>query len=172
MKSEKAMSYKMLIIIVLLIAIAVISIIYVLNNEIKNEIVQTYKTDMLLIQGKTKVLSQESTIQNKEDILKGEKLSDKLEEEKIKELLENKIISQEEENFAKYYIWNKDVLNEVGLADINLETGFYIVNYETDEIIYSEGIEVDRKTYYKLSEIENEQNEEQNQESNVENTNS
>lgn len=164
MKSEKAMSYKMLIFIVLLIMIAVITSMYLLNNRLKSEIVKTYKTDMLLIQGKTKVLSQESIVQKKEDILKGEKIADKLEDEKVKELLEKNVISQDEEKFAKYYIWNKDVLNEVGLSDIKLEIGFYIVNYDTDEIIYSEGIKVDDKIYYKLSEIEKYENEVLNEE--------
>ena len=91
------------------------------------EKIKTYQTDMLLVQGKVKVLSQESTMQKKEDILKGEKLTDKLEEEWVKELLEKQVINQDEENFSKYYIWNKDVLNDVGLQDIKLENSFYIV---------------------------------------------
>ena len=69
--------------------------------------------------------------------------------------MENQIINQDEENFNKYYVWNKETLKEVGLENIKLTDGFYIVNYETDEVIYSEGIQVDDKTCYKLSEIAN-----------------
>lgn len=160
MKSQKGMSYKMLVICIFILMVLVISIVYFLHNQLKNEKLTTYETDMLLVQGKVKVLSQESTMQKKEEILKGEKLTDKLEEEWVKELLEKQVIDQEEENFSKYYIWNKDILNDVGLEDIKLENGYYIVNYETDEVIYSEGINIDNKIYYKLSEITNNQLEE------------
>lgn len=160
MKSQKGMSYKMLVICIFLLIVLVISVVYFLHNQVKSEKIKTYQTDMLLVQGKVKVLSQESTMQKQEDILKGEKLTDKLEEEWVKELLEKQIINQDEENFSKYYIWNKDILNDVGLQDIKLENGFYIVNYETDEVIYSEGINIDDKIYYKLSEITNNQLEE------------
>ena len=155
MKSQKGMSYKMIVICIFILMVLVISIVYFLHNQVKNEKIKTYQTDMLLVQGKVKVLSQESTMQKKEDILKGEKLTDKLEEEWVKELLEKQVINQDEENFNKYYVWNKETLKEVGLENIKLTDGFYIVNYETDEVIYSEGIQIDDKTCYKLSEIAN-----------------
>lgn len=155
MKSEKAMSYKMLIICVLIISVLIITAGYFINNKVESEKITTYQTDMLLIQGKVKVLSQESTMQKNDEILKGEKLENKLDEEFVKRLLENQIINQGEENFNKYYVWNKETLKEVGLENIKLTDGFYIVNYETDEVIYSEGIQVDDKTCYKLSEIAN-----------------
>lgn len=153
MKSQKGMSLKMLIICIFILVVLAITIAYFINSQIRNEKMQTYKTNMLLIQGKIKVLSQESTIQKKDEILKGEKLLDKLEEEKIKELLDKKVINQEEENFSKCYIWNQETLNEVGLSNIYLQDGCYIVNYETDEVIYSEGINIGNKVYYRLSEL-------------------
>lgn len=174
MKSQKGMSHKMLIICIFALIVLTISIVYFINNQMKNEKIQTYETNMLLIQGKSKVLSQESTMQKNEEILKGEKLADKLEEEKVKELINKEVISEEEENFQKYYIWNKEVLNDVGLENIYLENGLYIVNYETDEIIYSEGITIKDKVYYKLSEIlkiENEEVLKDNIENNEEQTN-
>ena len=56
-------------------------------------------------------------------------------------------------NFSKYYIIEKETLEEIGLQNINLKKGFYIVNYNTDEIIYSEGVKIGENTYYKLSEL-------------------
>ena len=56
MKSEKAMSYKMLIICVLIIAVLIITAGYFINNKVESEKIKTYQTDMLLIQGKVKVL--------------------------------------------------------------------------------------------------------------------
>ena len=69
MKSQKGMSYKMLVICIFILMVLVISIVYFLHNQVKNEKIKTYQTDMLLVQGKVKVLSQESTMQKKEDIL-------------------------------------------------------------------------------------------------------
>ena len=115
---------------------------------------KNYETDMLLIQGKIKVISQESTIQKKEEILQGKKLSENLEDEEIKKLLQNNIISTEESDFTKYYILEKTDLEELGLSSIELTEGYYIVNYETYEVIYSSGVKIDNNNYYKLSELQ------------------
>ena len=40
----------------------------------------------------------------------------------------------------------------MGLEKVNEDSG-YIVNYETNEIIYVKGFEAKDKTYYKLSEM-------------------
>lgn len=161
MKSQKGMGHLMLIICIAIIMLFVVGIVYILRENIQKEKLETYQTDMLLIQGKVKVISQEATIQKNEELLKGRKLSDSLEEEQVKNLLENNIISQEETSFSKYYILEKSHLEEIGLNNINLEEGYYIVNYDTDEIVYSKGIKIGKETFYKLSELQN-KNEEQN----------
>jgi len=155
MKNQKGMGHLMLIICIAIIIIGVIGIIYLLRENIQKEKLETYQTDMLLIQGKVKVISQEATIQKKEELLKGRKLSDSLEEEQVKKLLDNNIITQEETSFEKYYILEQSHLEEMGLNNIKLQEGYYIVNYDTDEIIYSNGITIGEKTFYKLSELEN-----------------
>ena len=143
----------MLILCIIIIIVVIVGIIYFALEGLLKEKMETYETDMLLIQGKVKVLSQEAIIQKNEEVLKGKKLEDNIEEEKIKELLEKQVISQEESNFSKYYIIEKETLEEIGLQNINLKKGFYIVNYNTDEIIYSEGVKIGENTYYKLSEL-------------------
>lgn len=155
MKSQKGMGHLMLILCMAIIILFIIGIIYIIRENIENEKLQTFETNMLLIQGKVKVISQEATIQKNEELLKGKKLADNLEDEEIKELLTNKIISQEEESFSKYYILEKSNLEEMGLGDIRLKEGYYIVNYDTDEVIYSKGIKIRKETYYKLSELKN-----------------
>lgn len=154
MKSQNGMGHLMLIICIAIIIIFVLGFIYVATETIEKEKIETYQTNMLLIQGKVKVISSEATIQKKEEFLKGRKVSEALEEEQIKKLLENSIISQEETNFSKYYILEKIHLDEIGLTNIELKEGYYIVNYDTDEIIYSKGIKRGKETLYKLSELE------------------
>lgn len=154
MKNDKGMGHLMLIIWIAIIILFILGIIYILKDTIEKEKIETYQTDMLLIQGKIKVISQEAIIQKKEELLKGRKVSEAIEEDKIKQLLENNIINQEETSFSKYYILEKSHLDEIGLSSIQIEEGYYIVNYDTDEIIYSEGIIVGQDKFYKLSELE------------------
>ena len=167
MKSQKGMGHLMLVICIAIIILVILGIVYVVREMIEKEKLETYQTDMLLIQGKAKVLSQESTIQKNDGLLKGRKLYDSMEEEQVKQLLENNIISQEETNFSKYYILEPSHLEEIGLTDITLQEGYYIVNYDTDEIIYSKGIKIKKETFYKLSELEKINKQEENEEQNV-----
>lgn len=162
MKSQKGMGHLMLVLCIAIIIFFVIGIVYVVRENIEKEKLETYETDMLLIQGKVKVISQEATIQKKEELLKGRKLAEAIEEESVKNLLEKNIISQEETNFSKYYIIEQSHLEEIGLENIKIEEGYYIVNYDTDEIIYSKGITIGKETYYKLSELEEKNKQDEN----------
>lgn len=164
MKSQKGMGHLMLIICIAIILALIVGIIYVVKETIEKEKLETYQTNMLLIQGKVKVISNEATIQKNEELLKGRKLEESIEEEQIKSLLENNIISKEEENFAKYYILEQSHLEEMGLKNIKLKEGYFIVNYNTDEIIYSKGIKIGKDTYYKLSELKELNKQEENTE--------
>ena len=52
-----------------------------------------------------------------------------------------------------YFIPIKFVIKS---SDLNFDDEFYIVNYETSEVIYSEGYtDLDKNTVYKLSEMQN-----------------
>ena len=79
-------------------------------------------------------------------------VKENLEDEKIKKLLDENIINQEDENFENYYIIDSENLNQLNLND-DLEGEYYIVNYKNYEIIYSKGIEVEEKTYYTLTDL-------------------
>lgn len=167
MKNQRGMGHIMLVIWIIVIIVIAVGAISLFGKLLNNQIVETYKTDMLLIQGKVRVLSEEAVVNKNAELLVGKKITDCLEIEEIKTLLEKGIISEEEEDFANYYVLEKANLEEMELHTIRLEKGYYIVNYNTDEIIYSEGIKEGKNTYYKLSELEQlEKDEENHQESN------
>jgi len=154
MKSEKAMGNVTLFISIVIIILIVGAILYGGYILIEERNIENYQTDMLMLQGKVKILSQEAIMEKKDELLKGKKVSENIEDENIKRLIENKVISQEEEEFEKYYIIEPVNLEEMGLSNIAPSEGFYIVNYDTDEIIYSNGIVLGKETYYKLSQIQ------------------
>lgn len=168
MKSQKGMSHLMLILSIIIIIIIIVGVTYLIRNLVEEEGMKNYQTDMLLIQGKVKILSQESIIEKNEGILKGKKVSENLEDEQIKLLIEKNVISQEEGSFSKYYILENSNLEEMGIENVVLKEGFYIVNYDTDEIIYSKGIEIEDNTYYKLSELKHISNQKENLTENIE----
>lgn len=163
MKNQKGMSHLMLIFSIIIIILIIVGVSYFIKTSVEQQQLENYQTNMLLIQGKVKILSQESIIQKNEEILKGKKVLDNLEDEQIKILLEKSVISQEETSFEKYYILENADLEEMGIQNVILKQGFYIVNYDTDEIIYSNGITVDNKKYYKLSELSNKEEQEENE---------
>ena len=175
MKNQKGMGHLTTTICIGIIILLILGFALIIKKEYQEEKVQNYETDMLLIQGKIKILAQEATIQKNEEILKDKKVSDNLEDGEIAKLLENNVISQDEEDFSKYYILKKDNLDEIGLNGIRQREGNYIVNYKTYEIIYSKGVKIEENVFYKLSDLQK-QNEveevvqEEKQEENIEET--
>ena len=154
MKEQKGMGHITTSICIVIIILLVFGIAYYVKIKYQDEKVQKYETDMLLIQGKIKVIGQEATIQKNEELLKGRKVSENLEDEEVIKLLEKNIISQDEEKFSKYYILEEENLEEIGLNWININEECYIVNYDTYEIIFTKGISVEGNTLYKLSELQ------------------
>ncbi len=154
MKSQNGMGHLATIICIIIIFSTIFGFIFYAKNKFEQENKQNYETDMLLIQGKIKVISQEVAIKKTEELIKGKKLEENLENEEIMKLIEKDIISQEDTDFSKYYYLEKNDLDEIGLPNIKLESGYYIVNYETYEVIYSKGIEIKDNIYYKLSELQ------------------
>ena len=128
------------------------------SNLIKNAQLQTLNTNMLLIQAKEKTIAEKAIFENNNTALyKGQKIADMSSDPTIQKLKENGVISESEGSYDKYYLWNQAILNEQGLEAIKLkEDEFFIVNYATDEIIYTKGFKhTDGKIYYKLSETRN-----------------
>ena len=117
--------------------------------------IENVKTNMLLVQGKIKVLQESSVAKKDESILKGKNVADNAENEKVKEMLEKGVISTQDESYDKYYIVDQDTLTQMQIEGIVFGEGnFYIVNYATNEILWTQGITIDGVTYYKLSDLE------------------
>lgn len=122
------------------------------NNE------KDIKTDLLYIQSKCKIIYDKHII-NKEEPLIGEKINQYIENEKINEIIN--------ESDKEWYKLKQEDLNKIGEGHLKEEDG-YIVNYETEEIIYATGIKKKDKIVYKLSEIISEEKEtEENEEESI-----
>lgn len=120
------------------------------TQVIKQATLQTVNTNMMLIQAKTKTVAEQAKFNNNKDNYRGTVLSEVSGNKKIDKLLEKGII----EDTSKYYLLSQDDLVSMGLEKIDIEDG-YIVNYETEEVIYVKGYENQGVTYHKLNDMKN-----------------
>lgn len=143
---------KTIFIIICIIGI-VIGTIYFIKNKYEEEELKTIKTDMLLIEGKIKIIAEKVRIKEKNATFIGKKINELEENDEIQSLEEKKVIDLNEKN-NQYYILEKAHLEELGLSSIELKEGFYIVDYNNSEVIYSKGIaDEEGNVRYKLSEL-------------------
>lgn len=156
MKSEKGMTLITTAVLVVVIAALVSAVIYYARIAIAKEELESLKTDMLLVQAKVKKITGEYTLEKKEELLKGTKIEEMAENATIQNFLEKEIIDVEEEN-KKYYVLDKQNLEELDLQKVKLkEDSYYIVEYTSNEVYYTKGVEyADGNTYYDIKEIEN-----------------
>ena len=157
MKSEKGMTLVTTAILVVVITALVFAIVYYARMQYAKERLEDIKTDLLLVQAKVKTIQENYTLEKeKEDILKGTKLADMQDDKKIEQFLEQENIDVSEKN-KKYYVLNKEDLEELDLKKVELdENSYYIVEYTTNEVYYTKGFTYsDGNTYYTLTEIEN-----------------
>lgn len=112
-------------------------------NEAKKKELETINTNMLLVQAKAKVVFETYHVDNANG-LKGTKIEDKAE-------LERFGITDD----GNYFVWDRKILDEVGLTEIKLEeSNYYIVNYDSEEVLTSKGYKAkDGHTYFKLTDI-------------------
>ena len=157
MKSEKGMTLVTTAILVVVITALVFAIVYYARMQYAKERLEDIKTDLLLVQAKVKTIQENYTLEKeKEDVLKGTKLADMQDDKKIEQFLEQENIDVSEKN-KKYYVLNKEDLEELDLKKVELdENSYYIVEYTTNEVYYTKGFTYsDGNTYYTLTEIEN-----------------
>lgn len=121
-----------------------------IKNKNRDDIV----TNMLIIQGRVKVLNGEIKVNSNEYTYIGTKVSD-IEDMNLKEKIKKAGVT--DESFEKYYLLSREdlsklkALEELKKADDNQ----YIVSYDEVEVIYIEGISDNDNTKYKLSDILN-----------------
>lgn len=153
MKRGYLKTYIKILFLLVIIATVIYGGIYFLKDGYANEKFETIKTNMLLIEAKTKIVAEKMKMKEKDTSYVGKKI-EKIDTEDIKDLQEKGIIDTEEKENI-YYILEKRHLEELGLTTIKLEEGYYIVEYNTNEIIYSKGVEdKNGNKLYKLTEIE------------------
>ena len=145
--------------IALVITIIVLALITGVSLNIGSQLfsnvnLKTLDTNMLLIQAKVKVISEKNQF-DENTPLKGTKVADITGDVDIDKLKNEGIINESDSSYQSYYLWNQNILDEEGLDSIKLKSNEkYIVNYETEEIIYFPGYEhTDGKTYYRLSDL-------------------
>ena len=160
MKKRKSLiiTYIKILIVVAIIAVGIFALVKLFTKEYSSEEFETIKTDMLSIQGKTEVIAQKVEIKEKGAKYIGTKLADKEKDEKLQNLIDNKIIDLESKKSNYYYLDNEN-LKELGLESISIDD-YYIVDYKKNDIIYVNGIEDENgNVIYKLSDMEQENNE-------------
>ncbi len=145
---EKGITLVTLVVTIIVMIIITSVGIYTGTSILKQTSLQNINTNMMLIQAKTKTISEQAKFNKDTSNYKGIKLIEVVGNEKIDELVSNHIVEDEE----NYYLLSQNDLNEMGLEKIQISDG-YIVNYDTDEIIYVKGFKEKGQTYYKLSEM-------------------
>lgn len=147
---EKGISLITLVITVIVLIIITSIGVYTGTDIIKKANLQNVNTNMMLIQAKAKTISEQAKFNKDNSNYKGTKLTDIDGNEKIDKLVTDNIIEDKE----KYYLLSQTDLNEMGLEKISVDDG-YIINYDTNEVIYVKGFEANNKSYYKLTEMKN-----------------
>lgn len=147
-KNSKGITIVSLVITIIILMIITSVTIYTGSNVIKQVTLQNVNTDMMLIRAKVKTMEEQAKFNKDNSNYKGTPLINVLDNKKIDKLVDEGIV----EDVTKYYLLSKDDLNSMGLEKVDIADG-YLVNYETEEIIYVRGLEKDDNTYYKLSDI-------------------
>ena len=154
MKSRKSLlaTYIKIIIVILLIAAGIYAVYRLAHKSYNEAEFETIKTDMLYIQVQTETVAQKVEIEEKGAKYIGTKIDDKLEDEKVQNLINNNIINVESKKSNLYCLDNSN-LEELGLSNIKVDS-FYIVDYKQNEVIYVDGIQNSNgETVYKLSDM-------------------
>ena len=153
MKKQKSLvvTYIKIFIVIAIIAVGIYIAIKFFNKEYSSEEYETIKTDMLLIQGQTEVLSQKVEIEDDDAEYIGTKLKDKEIDDNIQNLIDKKIVDLDSDD-SNYYCLDNSNLEELGL---NIKTdNYFIVDYKKNDVIYIEGVEnSEGNTVYKLSDM-------------------
>ncbi len=164
-KNKNGITIVSLVITIVILLMLVSVTVYTGTGVIKQAHLQTVNTNMMLIQAKAKTIAEQAKFNKDEegnintDIYKGTNIADT---EKISQIVSNKVNGKISklvndniiEDASKWYLLSKEDLSSMGLEKIDIEEG-YIVNYETEEIIYVKGFNTNGTDYYKLSDMKN-----------------
>lgn len=147
-KNIKGITLVSLVITIIILMLITSVTVYTGTNVIKQVTLQNVNTDMMLIKAKVKTMEEQAKFNKDNSNYKGTPLIDVHDNKKIDKLVDEEIV----EDITKYYLLSKEDLNSMGLEKIDIADG-YLVNYESEEIIYVRGLKKDDNMYYKLSNI-------------------
>ena len=154
MKNENGVAlHTLLLIIVVIIIIATIIVKYGMKM-IEQSKIQDLRTNMLLIQAKTKTALEEYNFSKDESKLIGSQIQE-IDTDKIAKL------QKAGENYSNdWYCLNQEELNNMNLSDVKLpENEYFFVKYNkedlTVEILYTQGFEENNKIKYTLTQLQN-----------------
>ncbi len=147
-KKSKGITLVSLVITIIILMLITSVTVYTGTNVIKQVTLQNVNTDMMLIKAKVKTMEEQAKFNKDNSNYKGTPLIDVHDNKKIDKLVDEEIV----EDITKYYLLSKEDLNSMGLEKIDIADG-YLVNYESEEIIYVRGLKKDDNMYYKLSDI-------------------
>ncbi len=149
MKNEKGIALIGLVIVVLLTAVVLFAGTNYLKEYVNNQKNEDIKANMLAIQTVITNVKNKHTVDETNNILVGTKLDLENNETEytISDEFKNVLLSLEN---AELYILNTEELNNLGVKNIEVNnTAFYVVDYNSEEILYSLGV----NGVYKLSEM-------------------
>lgn len=149
MKNEKGIALIGLVIVVLLTAVALFAGTNYLKEYVSNQKKEDIKANMLAIQTVITNVKNKHTVDETNNILVGTKLDLENNETEytISDEFKNVLLSLEN---AELYILNTEELKNLGVKNIEINnTAFYVVDYNSEEILYSLGV----NGVYKLSEM-------------------
>lgn len=150
-KNNKGITMISLVIVILIMLLLASVTAYEANELVAIARVQSVTTDLLLIQAKVRIINEKIVFESDEDkkleLYVGTKLDP--EDNILVTMIEKSIVTDNN----SYYVLSKEDLVNMGLDSLNPEDG-YVVNYETEEVIYVKGVKnTEGKYLYKLSEM-------------------
>lgn len=168
MKRNTGMGMIKLILMLLFIILIVATTVYLVRMQYNKVKIETIKTDLLQVQWKIKDYIDKQTVQGEEKQYLGTKLSEMIDDPILQDFFSNKILSEAE--YEKYYVLKDENLATAGLEITNYTDSYFIINYETYEVIVSKGCKYSKEeNLYKLSDILSKTNTEENVEVNEKN---
>ncbi len=149
MKKADGITIIALTIIVIVMTIVIVASLKYVKQYMEQQRIEDIKSSMLAIQSVITNIKNKNTVDKENNSLVGTKLDleNNETEYQITEKLKNELSTEES---TELYILNKEELNNLGVKNVEINnTEFYIVDYNSEEIYYSLGI----NGKYKLSDM-------------------
>ena len=153
MKNIMSKSSVKIIIGILIITAVVVGAVQYVKYYLNKENIKNMQADMLLVQAKVEIVKANYSLNKEEHPLVGYQLTVLPEGIDIKEFLEKNVIAVEE--YEKYYLLDNASLEQMDLKElVNKYKGYFIVNYDNYDVIYTEGYENENKMWcYRISDL-------------------